>query len=182
MIVLGVDPGLTIVGYGILESQGKKVLVRGFGTLATSGDDPLSARLKRIHSSIQDIIKKFEPDALACETVFYSRNARSTILLGHARGAVLLAAESCGVRVVEISPREVKSAVVGRGSSSKSQVRYMVKAQLALQDLPESTDVSDALAVALCCLHREFDPIRKVCRGETEARGAAREIKSDMLS
>ncbi len=175
MIVLGVDPGLTTVGYGILESQGKKVLVRGFGTLATSGSEPLSARLRSIHCSIEDIIRKYGPDALACETVFYSRNARSTILLGHARGAVLLAAESCGVRVVEFSPREVKSAVVGRGSSSKSQVRYMVKAQLALEDLPESTDVSDALAVALCCLHREFDPMRNVRRGESEAAGASRE-------
>lgn len=155
MIVLGVDPGLTSVGYGILEGEGRDVLIRGFGAFSTPSEEPLSSRLKVIHSSIQDIIREHEPEALACETVFYSKNARSTILLGHARGAVLLAAENCGVEVVEFSPREIKSAVTGRGNSSKAQVRYMVQAQLHVDDLPKSTDVSDALAVALCCIHRQ---------------------------
>lgn len=157
MIVLGVDPGLTSIGYGVLESDGRNILVKGFGSFATSKNEPLSSRLKSIHSSLQVIIKKYRPDALACETVFYGKNARSTIMLGHARGVVLLAAESCGIRVMEFSPRRIKSAVVGRGNSSKEQVRYMVKTQLDVEDLPESTDVSDALAVALCCLHAEAE-------------------------
>lgn len=155
MTVLGVDPGLTSVGYGVLESDGKNILVKGFGSFATSKNDPLSSRLKFIHSSVQEIIRKYRPDTLACETVFYGKNAKSTILLCHARGVVLLAAESSGVGVVEFSPRRIKSAVGGRGSSSKEQVRYMVKAQLGVEDLPESTDISDALAVALCCLHTQ---------------------------
>lgn len=155
MTVLGVDPGLTSIGYGVLESDGKNILVKGFGSFATSKDDPLSSRLKSIHSSVQEIIEKYRPDALACETVFYGKNARSAILLSHARGVVLLAAEGCGLRVLEFSPRRVKSAVAGKGSSSKEQVRYMVKAQLGVEDLPESRDVSDALAVALCCLHTQ---------------------------
>ena len=155
MIVLGVDPGLTSVGYGILEREGRNVLVKGFGAFSTPNAEPLSSRLSVIHNSIQEIIKEHKPDALACETVFYSKNARSTILLGHARGAVLLAAEGCGVEVIEFSPREIKSAVTGRGNSSKAQVRFMVRAQLDVDDLPKSTDVSDALAVALCCIHRQ---------------------------
>ena len=128
-------------------------MVKGFGTFATSDKESLSSRLKSIHSSVQEIIDEYRPDALACETVFYGKNARSAIMLGHARGVVLLAAESYGIRVSEFSPREIKSVVGGRGNSSKDQVRYMVKAQLDIEDLPESRDVSDALAVALCCLH-----------------------------
>jgi len=155
MIVLGVDPGLTSVGYGILESKDRNVLIRGYGAFSVPSRQPLSSRLKVIHNSIRDIIREHQPDALACETVFYSKNARSTIMLGHARGAVLLAAEECGVDVAEYSPREIKSAVTGRGNSSKGQVRYMIKAQLEIDNLPESTDVSDALAVALCCIHRQ---------------------------
>lgn len=165
MIVLGVDPGLTSVGYGILESQGKTTLIRGYGTFSTPAEEPLSSRLKTIHKSIQSIIEEHRPDALACETVFYSKNARSTILLGHARGAVLLAAEDSGVRVVEFSPREIKSAVTGRGNSSKAQVRYMIKTQLQVDGLPESTDVSDALAVALCCIHRQEDLVTRSHKG-----------------
>ncbi|MFQ5905973.1 MAG: crossover junction endodeoxyribonuclease RuvC [bacterium] len=157
MIVLGVDPGLTSIGYGVLESKGKTILVKGSGSFTTTERDPLPSRLKCIHDSIQDIIEEYEPDVLACETVFYSKNPRSTILLGHARGVVLLAAETKGIRILEFSPREVKSAVGGRGSSTKNQVKYMVKAQLDIKDLPESADVSDALAVALCCLHKEKD-------------------------
>jgi len=157
MIVLGVDPGLTSIGYGVLESKGKTILVKGFGTFTTPKREPLPSRLQNIHNSIQEIIEKYEPDALACETVFYGKNARSTILLGHARGVVLLAAETRGLRVLEFSPREVKSAVGGRGNSTKQQVKYMVKAQLNIKDLPGSADVSDALAVALCCLYREQD-------------------------
>jgi crossover junction endodeoxyribonuclease RuvC len=161
MIVLGVDPGLTSVGYGILESKGKNILIKGFGAFRVPDKQPLSSRLKSIHSSIQEIIREHHPDALACETVFYSKNARSTILLGHARGAVLLAAEECGVGVEEFSPREIKSSVTGRGDSSKVQVRFMIKAQLKIEDLPDSTDVSDALAVALCCINRQDGQIGK---------------------
>jgi crossover junction endodeoxyribonuclease RuvC len=169
MTVIGVDPGLTSIGYGVLESQGKSILVKAFGSFTTSSKEPLSSRLKSIHNSVQEMIRKYEPDALACETVFYCKNARSTILLGHARGAVLLAAEDCGIRVLEFSPREIKNAVGGRGSSSKSQVRFMVKAQLNIDDLPESSDISDALAVALCCLHREES---EAGRAQTQSRGS----------
>lgn len=154
MIVLGVDPGTLITGYGVVEKVGQRVRLREYGAIRNGSEDRLPARLKLIYSRLRRVIRKYHPDEFAIETSFYGKNAQSAMKLGHARGVSLLAAVNANIPTAEYSPREVKKSVVGNGAASKDQVQFMVKNLLRMKESPRFYDSTDALAVALCHLHR----------------------------
>ncbi len=152
MIVLGVDPGSHITGYGVVEKVDGGLACLGWGHITSPKHTPFYSRIHKIFSSMVDIMNRYRPEELAIEDIFYAKNVKSSLKLGHARGAVLIAAVHCGVKIYEYSALEIKKAVVGYGRASKDQVRSMVKVILSLEkDL--GWDSSDALAAAVCHLN-----------------------------
>jgi crossover junction endodeoxyribonuclease RuvC len=150
MIILGVDPGTLITGFGIIEVERGKYSVLTYDVIKNSGDDSMPIRLKRIYSRLCEIIDHYHPDEFAIETAFYGKNAQSALKIGHARGVSILAAVNYEIPTTEYSPREIKKGVTGNGAASKHQVQFMVQTQLKLREVPKYFDASDALAVALC--------------------------------
>ncbi|HOC89838.1 MAG TPA: crossover junction endodeoxyribonuclease RuvC [bacterium] len=151
MVVMGIDPGSQITGYGMVSiAAGEAPRYIACGAIRTSSRDDFSARLKQIYDEVADLIAAHQPDQAALEEIFYARNARSSLLLGQARASAVLAALNSGVPVFSYTPAEVKLAVTGRGNAAKEQVRYMVVQLLGVTFTGESLDVSDALAIALC--------------------------------
>ncbi len=155
---MGVDPGTAVTGYGVLSSEESGSLsLLECGVIRTSSGEPLPSRIREIFEGIQEIIDQFHPDVVVVEDVFQGKNVRSALTLGHARGAILLAASLANLRIAEYSPREIKKAVVGTGSATKDQVGFMVKKHLRLADPPAPSDASDGVAAALCfCLEERF--------------------------
>ncbi len=153
--ILGIDPGLQITGFGIIEinDHGQPQLLT-YGHVRTSASKSLSKRVFKIYSEISALIKETKPDIMAMESVFYAKNVKTAISMGHVRGAVMVAAEALGLSVYEYAPKEIKMSVVGNGAASKSQVQFMVKHLLKLKQEIEPIDASDALAAALCYWHR----------------------------
>ncbi len=158
MRILGIDPGTIITGYGIIEERNGQVHHVDNGGIQPRKKLPLPQRLQTIATELARIIERFQPEAVAVESLFVARNVRSSLLLGHARGVALLAAANAGLPVAEYSPTEVKQAVTGTGRASKAQIQHMVRAMLRL---PEEAfeDASDALAVAMC--HGQCAPLQK---------------------
>jgi crossover junction endodeoxyribonuclease RuvC len=152
--VLGVDPGTAATGYGVVvrEGGGAAVLVE-CGVIRTTADAPLARRLREIHESLGQVVDRHEPDVMAVEDIFYGKNVRTTVMLGHTRGAVLLAAALRDLEVADYSPAEVKSAIVGTGRATKEQVQFMVTKLLRLKSAPTPSDAADGVAVALCHLN-----------------------------
>jgi crossover junction endodeoxyribonuclease RuvC len=150
MIILGVDPGTLITGFGIINVERGKYSVLTYDVVKNTGDDSMPIRLKRIYNRLCEIIDHYHPDEFAIETAFYGKNAQSALKIGHARGVSILAAVNYEIPTTEYSPREVKKAVTGNGAASKQQVQFMVQTQLKLREAPKYFDASDALAVALC--------------------------------
>ncbi len=150
MRVLGIDPGTAVLGFGVVESgAGRPARLIECGILATKARDPLPSRLRVIHDGITALLARHQPDVMAVESVFYARNARTTMVMSHARGVVLLAAEEAGVPIMEYTPAMVKKTVVGRGAALKPQVGYMVAQLLRLRQAPEPADAADGVAIAL---------------------------------
>lgn len=149
MIVLGVDPGTAITGYGVVRHERNTQSLLECGVIRTVPASPLHERLRDIHEGVAALIERHKPDTLAVEDVFFSRNVRTTVVLGHARGVVLLAGARAGIMVVEYPPAEIKKAVVGTGAATKSQVQFMLMRHLRLKSPPEPTDAADGVAVAL---------------------------------
>ncbi|HLS47906.1 MAG TPA: crossover junction endodeoxyribonuclease RuvC [Gemmatimonadales bacterium] len=150
MRVLGIDPGTAVLGYGVVDSAaGRPGRLVECGVVETRARDPLPARLRIIHDGVTALIQRHRPDAVAVEAAFYARNARTTMVLSHARGVILLAAEEAGVPIAEYSPASVKKAIVGRGAALKPQVAYMVQQLLRLRTPPAPSDASDGIAIAL---------------------------------
>ena len=147
MIILGVDPGSHATGYGVI-STGPVVRMLGGGVIRAARNAPLADRLLAIYTELTEVIDRFNPTGMAVEDLFNAKNARSSLILGHARGVILLAGATAGIAVAEYAPREVKKALTGNGAASKEQVRFMVMRLLAISD-PPPLDQSDALAVAL---------------------------------
>jgi crossover junction endodeoxyribonuclease RuvC len=149
--VLGVDPGTAATGYGVVvRKEGGAVSLVECGVIRTSADAELPARLREIHAGLSDVLERHRPDAVAVEGVFYGKNVRTTVLLGHARGVILLAAAERDLEVADYSPAEVKNAIVGTGRGTKEQVQFMVKQLLRLREAPKPSDAADGVAVALC--------------------------------
>ena len=153
MIVLGIDPGTAVTGYGVVarESGGAASLVE-CGVIRTDDTLALPSRLRTVHEGILDIIDRLKPARIAVEGVFYARNVRTTVTLGHTRGAILLAAALRDVDVAEYSPAEIKNSVCGTGKATKEQVQFMVQQLLRLKASPTPADAADGVAVALCDL------------------------------
>ena len=148
MIVLGIDPGTAALGYGIVEATAGRLREVDHGCLTTSADERLPDRLLAIHALVDELLALHQPDVLAVERLFFSKNVQTAFAVGQARGVVLLAAAQHGVSVREATPNEVKSAVAGYGAADKEQVQRMVQLVLGMSELPRPDDAADALAIA----------------------------------
>jgi crossover junction endodeoxyribonuclease RuvC len=150
VIVLGIDPGTAATGYGVVagEPYGSLRLIE-CGVIRTTSRDDLAVRLKEIYDDVTALLVRHQPDALSIEDVFYARNVRTTVVLGHARGVILLAAQQAGIEIHEYPPAEIKKAVVGTGMATKEQVQFMVTRLLRLKTPPTPTDAADGAAAAL---------------------------------
>lgn len=149
MRVLGIDPGTAVLGFGVVESGLPTPRLVECGVLVTKSRDSLPLRLRIIHDAIGELLTRHRPDAMAVESAFYGKNVRTTIVLSHARGVILLAAEEAGVTIAEYAPAVIKKTVVGRGAALKPQVGYMVAQLLRLKSPPTPHDAADGVAVAL---------------------------------
>lgn len=150
MVILGIDPGVATIGFGIIRAErGKNTLIQ-YGVITTPPGIPLSERLVQIFDDMQQLIETFRPDELAVEELFFSKNITTGISVAHGRGVILLAAERLGVPVFEYTPMQVKQSVVGYGKAEKKQVMLMTQRLLGMKEIPRPDDAADALALAIC--------------------------------
>lgn len=152
MIILGIDPGTATTGYGLIKKEKALELV-DYGCIKTSKNLSSPERLKELYNQLDNLIKKYKPDIVAVEDIFFFKNLKTVIKVSEARGVILLAASRLNIPVVEYTPLQVKQAVVGYGRAEKMQVQKMVKVLLNLKEAPKSDDAADALAIAICCVH-----------------------------
>ena len=150
MNILGIDPGLGTTGFGIISNINNNIKLIDFGTIKTSPKDSLPKRLKIIFDDISNLIIKYNPTIFSIEEIFYSNNVKSSLLLGHARGAAIVAASIKDLIIYEYSAKKVKQSLTGNGNAHKDQVNFMVSQLLKLSERPRSNDASDALAIAIC--------------------------------
>lgn len=155
MIVLGIDPGTAMTGYGVVERTGSRLRALDYGCIETTPDWTLPQRLMTIHQALTDLIETHRPELMAVERLFFNRNVQTAFAVGQARGAVLLTAAQHSLPVFEYGPHEVKMAVTGYGRAHKDQVQKMVQAVLDMPVLPRPDDAADALAVAICLAHSQ---------------------------
>lgn len=153
MLILGIDPGTAIMGYGLIEKKGQNLRPVAYSCWRTPADLGMPQRLQILYRSLEEIIRKYLPDVIAVEELFFNRNTTTALTVGQARGVVLLCAAQNNIEFAEYTPLQVKQAVVGYGNADKKQVQYMVKALLALQEEPKPDDTADALAIAICHAH-----------------------------
>lgn len=148
--MLGIDPGTAVTGYGVVSGEpfGSLSLIE-CGVIRTTAHDPLPVRLRELYEDVSGLIARHKPDCVSVEDIFYARNVRTTVVLGHARGVILLAAELAGIGIFEYPPAEIKKAVVGRGGATKEQVQFMVTRLLRLKSTPRPSDAADGAAAAL---------------------------------
>jgi crossover junction endodeoxyribonuclease RuvC len=150
MIILGVDPGTNLTGFGIIKQDINSYTLVTNGLIRLSLNKSLSEKLVIIYDELFKLIKLFKPDEFALETAFFGKNVQSAMKIGYARGAAILAAAHCNIPLSEYTPREIKKSVVGKGAASKEQVSFMIKTLLSIKENKMKFDESDALAVALC--------------------------------
>ncbi len=153
MRVIGIDPGTAITGWGVVEGDGNDLVVVAYGTITTPAGTPLAKRLQIIYRELTQIVARWQPESSAVEELFFSKNAKTALAVGHGRGAAMLALANADLSVAEYKPLEVKQALTGHGGADKMQMQQMVKLLLALDDIPRPDDAADALAVAICHLH-----------------------------
>jgi crossover junction endodeoxyribonuclease RuvC len=151
--VLGIDPGTAITGYGVVEGEGDSLTLTTYGAITTPANQPLAQRLQQIYRELRALIAEWRPESAAVEELFFSKNARTALAVGHARGVTLLALTDAGLPIQEYKPAEVKQAVAGYGGAPKEQVQGMVRLLLGLDEIPRPDDAADALAVAICHFH-----------------------------
>ena len=154
MRVLGVDPGTRIVGYGIVEQKGNRIVPVHFGAVRADREADYPARLRCIFRGLQDVLREHRPDVIAIEEAFYGRNAAAALRMGEGRGVAIVATTTSDLPLFQYTPTEVKKAVVGNGHAHKSQVQEMVRIILGLKAAPTPEDAADALAVAICHCNR----------------------------
>ncbi|MFW6159197.1 MAG: crossover junction endodeoxyribonuclease RuvC [Planctomycetota bacterium] len=159
MRVVGVDPGLNITGYGVVDHTDRGVSLVEAGYAASDRADPMPERIRSLHDDLRAVLRETEPDAVAIERLYaHYKHPRTAILMGHARGAILLAAAECGLPVHSYNATMIKRALTGNGHASKRQMQRMIEVALGLSEPPEPPDVADALAVALCHLNAVTRP------------------------
>jgi crossover junction endodeoxyribonuclease RuvC len=153
--VLGIDPGSSLTGYGVVDADGKRYRLVEYSAIRPPAKLTFAERLLFIGNKLEEVIDRAKPTACALEETFYSVNVRSALVLGHVRGAILVSAARAGVAVFEYSPLQIKSALVGYGRAEKQQVQEMVRVLLELAEVPRPLDASDALAAAICHINTE---------------------------
>lgn len=153
MVILGIDPGYAIVGWGVLEYKANKFRVIDYGAVTTEAKTPFPLRLCDIYNGFCDIIKKYQPEVLSMEKLFYNNNAKTVIDVAQARGVITLAAQQNGLKIAEYTPLQVKQSVTGYGRAVKKQVQEMTRIILNLEKIPKPDDTADALAMAICHAH-----------------------------
>lgn len=153
MIILGIDPGFAITGYGVVKYEGNKFSALDYGAITTQSNMELPKRLLYLHDSLIELISRHKPDVVSIEELFFNKNIKTALTVGHGRGVAVLAAAESGVDVFEYTPLQVKQSVVGYGRAEKAQVQQMIKIILNLTQIPKPDDVADALAVAVCHGH-----------------------------
>lgn len=153
MIILGIDPGVAITGFGVISYEGNKFKVIDYGAVITAPELALPERLLKINTEMTAIINKFKPNVVAVEELFFNKNVKTALAVGHGRGVAILAAANQNIPVYEYTPLQVKQAVVGYGRADKLQVQQMIRMILCLEKIPKPDDVADALAVAVCHAH-----------------------------
>ena len=149
MRVLGIDPGIARTGWGVITVQNSKFIVQNYGCIETSSKDDVRDRLKKIYSEVLKLIKKYSPDSIAIEELFFNTNAKTAFVVGQARGVILLACSQKNLNLAVYTPLQVKIAVTGYGRAEKVQIGKMVKTILNLKTVPKPDDIADALAVGL---------------------------------
>ena len=153
MIILGIDPGIAIVGYGVIEYKNGLFRTLAYGAITTPAHTSFESRLKTVYDDLDEIIKKYKPDDMAVEELFFNNNPKTAIAVAEARGVILLCAMKNGVNIQEYTPLQVKQSVVGYGRAEKKQVMLMVNSILGLKNGPKLDDTADALAIAICHAH-----------------------------
>ena len=161
MIILGIDPGLAIVGYGVVEYTCPSFRTLAYGAITTPAHTPVEDRLSAIFDGMNDLISLYHPAEMAIEELFFTKNITTGISVAEARGVALLAAKKKNVSIFEYTPMQVKQAVVGYGGAEKKQVQMMVKTILKLEKMPKLDDTADALAIAICHAHTGGSRIRQ---------------------
>ena len=149
MIVLGIDPGIARMGWGVIEVQSSKFKVQSYGCVETKAGTSIEKRLLIVYKEVVKLIEKYNPDALAVEELFFNTNAKTAFIVGQARGVILLSASQQNIEIATYTPLQVKMAITGYGRAEKAQIGQMVKVLLKLREIPKPDDVADALAVAL---------------------------------
>ena len=152
MVVVGFDPGLATLGYGVLEKKGNITTMIDYGVVLTPKEENLAVRLSMIEEGVKKIIQTFKPDEVAIEELFFAKNVKTGIAVAHARGVVLLTATKYCGKIYEYTPLQIKQALTGYGRADKNQIQQMVKTFLKLPKIPKPDDAADALAVGLCHL------------------------------
>ena len=169
MIILGIDPGVATIGFGLVRAERNRNQLLRYGVITTPPGIPLSNRLLQISNDMEELIHAFHPDEMAVEELFFTKNITTGIAVAHGRGVILLAAEKLGVPVFEYTPMQVKQAVVGYGKAEKRQVMLMTQRLLHMKEIPKPDDAADALALAICHSRaatsllntdRDFDPAK----------------------
>ena len=150
MKILGIDPGIAIMGYGVVDFDGNKVKVIENGVITTSSKTKTPERLEILYDNLDEIIKEFQPDEFAIEELFFNQNVKTAITVGHARGVQILCAQENNLPIYEYTPLQIKQAVTGYGRADKKQMQLTITKLLNLKEIPKPDDAADALSVALC--------------------------------
>ena len=153
MIILGIDPGLATLGWGVIETNGQKLRLIGYGTVLTEAGMPMPQRLRAIQTGVRNLILQYDPSEIAFEELFFSRNVTTALLVGAARGAAIIAAVEHTENLYEYTPMQIKQAVTGWGKADKKQIQQMVKLLLSMEEIPKPDDAADGLAVAITHAH-----------------------------
>lgn len=153
MIIIGIDPGVAKVGYGVIRKTQKKLKCLAYGVVETSAELSPGERLKKIEQGLNKLIRQYQPSVLAVENIYFFKNLKTAIPVSQVKGIILLSASKKGIPVYEFSPSQVKMTICGYGRADKTQVQRMIKEVLELKTIPGSDDATDALAIALCCVY-----------------------------
>jgi crossover junction endodeoxyribonuclease RuvC len=151
--IIGIDPGIAIVGFGIIDKKGNQLIAKQYGSIQTKAHTREALRLKQVYDATKELLETYKPEVMGIEKLFFNRNVTTAFTVGQARGVILLAAEEANIPVYEYTPLQVKQAVVGYGQADKRQIQEMVKILLALPQIPKPDDVADALGVAITHAH-----------------------------
>jgi len=164
LIVLGIDPGYAILGYGVVEAEGTRLRAVDCGVIETTKELTLPERLERLYGGVRQLIQLYQPDEVVFEELFFCHNVTTAIAVGAGRGVALLAAQQSGLPLYEYTPMQIKLGVTGNGRADKVQVQQMVRMLLGLREVPKPDDAADALAAAICHVNSAAGPLREQYR------------------